>query len=229
MPSSLRRARVAGVDGCCDGWVIAERESSRSVAVRVVERLAEAIAPADVVGIDMPIGLPDEWHRAADIAARRYVSPRGSTVFPTPPRTLLACTTYEQVNTVARAQFGKGVPRQTWHLFPKITEVDTLARRLLVEPSCTRLVEIHPECSFRALTGRVLASKHTAEGIFERTEALRAVVGDAVDTRPRGARPDDVLDALAVLWSAERFSRGGHVELGDGRCDALGLPMRIVY
>ena len=209
--------------------MIAERASPRSVAVRVVEQLADAITSADVVGIDVPIGLPDEWHRAADIAARRYLSPRGSTVFPTPPRVLLACTTYDQVNTVARARFGKGVPRQTWHLFPKITEVDTLARSLLLERPGARLVEIHPECSFRALSGRVLPSKHTPEGIFERTAALRAVVGAAVDARPRGAAPDDVLDALAVLWSAERFTRGEHVELGDGRSDALGLPMRIVY
>lgn len=218
-----------GIDGCRQGWVIAERASPRSVALRVVEQLADAITSADVVGIDMPIGLPDEWHRAADIAARRYLSPRGSTVFPTPPRSLLACTTYDQVNTVARARFGKGVPRQTWHLFPKITEVDTLARSLLLEQPGARLVEIHPECSFRALAGRVLASKHTPNGIIERTEALRAVVGAAADARPRGARPDDVLDALAVLWSAERFARGEHVELGDGRSDALGLPMRIVY
>jgi hypothetical protein len=37
-----------------------------------------------------------------------------------------------------------------------------------------------------------------------------------------------VLDACAVLWSAERFARGDHVTLGDGSVDALGLPMRIL-
>ena len=49
------------------------------------------------------------------------------------------------------------------------------------------------------------------------------------DVRPLpGARFDDVLDAHAVLWSAERFARGAHVTFGDGRRDARGILMRIV-
>ena len=60
------------------------------------------------------------------------------------------------------------------------------------------------------------------------------VFGAIVDIRPRGARVDDVLDAFAVLWSAERFARGEHVVLGRDAQQGLvmhderGLPMRIV-
>jgi predicted RNase H-like nuclease len=46
---------------------------------------------------------------------------------------------------------------------------------------------------------------------------------------PRGAGEDDLLDAFAALWSAERITRGEHKVLGDGHTDVTGLPMRIVY
>jgi predicted RNase H-like nuclease len=211
-------ARAVGIDGCRGGWVAARREAT-SVRVSVVARVEDAMRDGDVVGIDMPIGLPTTWHRVADIDARRFVSPRGSTVFPTPPRALLDCSSYEEANERSRELFGKGLTRQAWHLLPKIREVDDLVRRRS---------EALVECSFRALTGRVLAPKRTASGRDERTAALRPFVGDAVDVRPVGAAADDVLDALAVLWSATRYAAGEHIEFGDGTRDGVGLPMRIV-
>ena len=75
---------------------------------------------------------------------------------------------------------------------------------------------------------RPLPSKHTADGIERRRALLLPRFGPVVDARPRGAAADDVLDAYAVLWSAERFARGEHLTLGDGSVDELGLPMRIV-
>jgi predicted RNase H-like nuclease len=216
------QAPAVGIDGCRGAWVVARRVAT-SVDVRVVARIEDALHDGDVVGIDMPIGLPPTSLRAADIEARRFVSPRGSSVFPTPPRALLDCASYEVANARSRELFGKGLTHQAWQLMPKIREVDDLARRW-----GDRLVEVHPECSFRALTGRPLASKHTATGRDERTSALRPFVGDAVDQRPIGARPDDVLDALAVLWSAERYAAGEHLQFGDGALDSVGLPMRIV-
>jgi predicted RNase H-like nuclease len=49
----------------------------------------------------------------------------------------------------------------------------------------------------------------------------------ALGDLPPGARLDDVLDALAVAWSARRWARGAAEVLGNER-DARGRPMRIV-
>jgi predicted RNase H-like nuclease len=215
---------VVGIDGCRRGWVLAARNTDGDAQVRVVERLDDATTGFDIIGIDMPIGLPDAWSRAADVEARRFVSPRGSTVFPAPPRALLSCASYAEANEFAKRAYGRGVSRQAWNLVPKIVEVDGLASAL-----GDRIVEIHPECAFRALTGQVLPSKHTPAGVRSRQEALRPLFGDGVDARPAGAAADDVLDALVVLWSAGRYAAGAHVELGDGARDRLGRRMRIVY
>jgi predicted RNase H-like nuclease len=212
---------VAGVDGCRSGWVIATRRG-----VRVVEQLDLVVADADLstIGIDIPMGLPQDWDREADRAARRYLGRRSSTIFPTPPRELLSLRTYPEANARSRERFGTGLTKQTFNLFPKIVEVDRLAR---VAPP-DRLVEIHPECAFVAMCGAPLPPKRSVDGAVARLALLRPLYGDVVTARPSGARADDVLDAFAVLWSAERFARGAHFVHGPAERDGLGIPMRIV-
>jgi predicted RNase H-like nuclease len=220
--------KVLGADGCRAGWVVASRHG-----VEVLDRLDRIVADATVavVGVDMPIGLPRVWGRDADRQARQLLGrPRASSVFPTPPRSLITATTYATANQRSWSELGRGLTRQTYHLFERIKEVDALVRAAMdaaSEPG-DRLVEVHPECSFRVMAGRHLPSKHTADGIARRRALLLPRFGPVVDDRPRGAAADDVLDAYAVLWSAERFARGGHLTLGDGSVDELGLPMRIV-
>ena len=218
--------KALGADGCRGGWVVVSRDR-----VAVLPRLDAVVADATivVVGVDMPIGLPREWLRDADRQARRLLGrPRSSSVFPTPPRSLLTATTYAEANQRSWSELGRGMTRQTFHLFERIKEVDGLATAM---PACAhgdRLIEVHPECSFRVMAGEALPSKHTADGIERRRALLLPRFGPVVDDRPKGAAADDVLDAYAVLWSAERFARGEHLTLGDGTVDEHGLPMRIV-
>jgi predicted RNase H-like nuclease len=173
----------------------------------------------------MPIGLPDTWWRAADVDARRFLGGRrASTVFPTPPRPLVHQTDHAAASALSRTLFGRGLPRQSFHLLPRLRELDELARTQGED----RILEVHPECSFRALAGTTLPSKHRSDGREARQSLLRPLFGAVIDVRPRGADTDDVLDAFAVLWSVERFLRGEHIEHGDGARDRYGLPMRIV-
>ena len=90
-----------------------------------------------------------------------------------------------------------------------------------------RFIEVHPECSFRALTGSVLAPKRTALGRDQRRQALEPIFG-IVEPRLAGARPDDILDAYAVLWTALRHQRRESVVLGGSEVDGRGLIMQIV-
>jgi predicted RNase H-like nuclease len=212
-------ARVAGVDGCRDGWVVATNDGvtlSRSFATI-------ADANFDLVAVDMPIGLPDAWGRAADRAARSYIRPRGACIFSAPPRSLLAYDTYTDANAAAKADYGCGLTRQTFNLFEKLRDVDAV----IDATNQHRFAEASPECSFRALTGSVLAPKRTPAGRRARLVALEAEFGP-IDVRLPGARPDDVLDAYALLWTAQRHEAGTSVCLAGDETDGRGLVMRII-
>ena len=225
-PTGRLAPRCAGVDGCRGGWVIATRDG-----VRVESSIASVIESFDVVGIDMPIGLPVDRSRAADVEARRYLRPRGSTVFPTPPRACIDAPDYATACADARSATGKAISKQAWNIVAKMKEVDTH-----VGPEHEqRIAEVHPECSFLAMQrldsndARPFESKHTAVGREQRTTVVQRTF-DTVVRVPPGAQLDDVLDAYAVLWTAERFARGDHFTLQGPAAerDARGLLMRIV-
>jgi len=209
--------RVCGIDGCRSGWVVAS-----AAGTRVVPTLDVVIAEFDVIGIDMPVGLSDNGSRECDAAARKLLKKRACTVFPSPPRDLVHLDDYPTANRESRLRFGRGIPRQAHALWPKIREVDAIAR---AHPG--RLVEIHPECSFVEMTGELPPSKHSDAGKIFRETALRETFG-RLPERPSGAKWDDVLDAHAVLWSARRYVDGTHRPLGDGSIDRYGLAMLIV-
>jgi predicted RNase H-like nuclease len=209
---------AAGVDGCRTGWVVATVDGAR-----VVPSFATILREVDLIGVDMPVGLPSSWDRAADRAARAFIRPRGSCVFPTPPRALLAYDEYGEANLAARTRFGLGLSRQTFNLFAKIRDIDNA----IDATSQQRILEVHPECCFRAMTGTVLPPKRTPLGRSLRTDAIAAYFGP-VDLALPGARADDVLDAYAVLWTVLRHERGESLVLGGDDLDERGLIMRIV-
>lgn len=190
--------------------------------VEVVRTLLELLPRFDIIGIDMPIGMSGDGRRLCDTEARKALSHRSSTVFPVPPRSLVHHTDYATANQESKDRFGRGIPKQAFAIWPKIREVDTVACLFPL-----RLVEIHPECSFAAMAGELLPSKRSDAGKKFREKVLREHFAEVATTLP-GAKPDDVLDAQAVLWSAQRFAAGTHRTLGDGATDACGLPMRII-
>jgi predicted RNase H-like nuclease len=217
--------QVAGVDGCRAGWVVALGPPGRPpTSVRVVSRFLDALDgdPA-VVAVDIPLGLSEDGPRACDVEARRLLGPRRSCVFPAPPRAVLGASGFAEALTRSRAAVGRGLSLQAWHLVPKIAEVDTA-----VDTGAEAVVEAHPEVSFARLAGAPVDSpKRTAEGAAARRALLGPLLG-AVPSRLAGAAPDDVLDALVLLWTAGRHHHGRSSSLGDGSVDSRGRPRRIV-
>lgn len=215
-PQCTQRSQLAGVDGCRGGWVVATVEGAT-----FEPRLHRGLGTT--IGIDMPIGLPDRESRASDREARAFLGARRSSIFTTPPRACLATADYPTALAASRAAMGIGISVQSFHLLPKIRELDAL-----VEPGESQFVEIHPECAFLLLNDHVgLPPKSSTDGALLRTELLRGWYGPLPPV-PRGAKPDDLLDALAVLWSVHRYVAGEHRTFGDGAVDARGLPMRVV-
>lgn len=207
---------VLGVDGCAAGWVGALLVGDRvelDVAPTVAELVARARVHPTVVGVDIPIGLPDAGPRQADLAARREL-PRGrkSSVFPTPVRAAVSATSHPEANAAQRAATGKGLSVQGSHLCSRIAEVDGWVRR----GAGVDVLEVHPEVSFAALGADVVTSKRTPAGAATRLGALRAAgLQLPDDLRVRGAARDDVLDACAVAWTAQRRARGESRRLPD--------------
>ena len=218
---------VLGVDGCPGGWVGALVEAGR---VRWhAGSFAELLElPADVVAVDIPIGLPDgAQRRAADVEARAVLGGQRSSVFFVPPRVVLEAPTQAEATLLSRRAGSVGVSIQTFHILGKVAEVDALlqADRALLD----RVVEVHPEVSLRRLCGRPLPPKRTASGRAERLDVLRGWLPglELPVPRPGRAAPDDCLDAVACAWTAARWLAGDAEVLGD-EVDATGLPMRIV-
>lgn len=200
--------RVAGVDGCWAGWLVASSEVDAHGALarpglHVVPTFGAVLdVPLDQIAVDIPIGLLDVLTvggREADRAARRLLGPlRGTSVFSAPVREVLLADPWP-----APIPPSLGLTLQAWAITRKIREVDDALRaRRLPAPV---VIETHPEVVFFDINGgrAVELPKRRSLG-REARRALLERVGlwwpDLIP--PAGAKTDDLLDALACLWVA---------------------------
>jgi predicted RNase H-like nuclease len=222
---------VGGADGCRTGWVVCRRAADGTLDIRVVKTLAEACEGLSILAVDMPIGFVDfpRPPRACEVEARRHLPGKASSVFPTPCRPVLDCTTHAEANALSKSM-GVGINQQTFHLFPKMREVDTLMR---ANPRLHPIVyEAHPELAFaRMNAGKpVLSKKRQPDGYAERRRLLARHGFSTKIDRLAGAALDDILDAIAVCRTATLIAAGTATCLGptDQR-DRHGLPMNIWF
>lgn len=202
--------RVLGVDACRTGWIgiAVGNGPPESHFAPLIDDLVREAGPVEVVAIDIPIGLPDTGSRKADELARALVGPRrASSVFTTPARAAIECDDYATA-AENRRRTGKGLSRQAYGLRTKMLQVDHWIRR----QNGPRVVEVHPEVSFAAMAGGPLsASKTTWNGAGERRALLAAAgitLADQLGTAGTKAGVDDVLDAAAAAWTAQRVANG---------------------
>jgi predicted RNase H-like nuclease len=207
--------RVLGVDACRQGWVGVVLDGAppgRFASAHLAGHIAELVAAAEtdgpvaVVGVDIPIGLPDSGRRRADVLAAARIGGLRSAVFLTPVRAALEAPDHARAVELNRALGGWGVSIQAFGLRTKVLQVDAWAR------TCgRRVVEVHPEVSFATLAGGPLRHrKATFTGIRVRQRLLESV-GLAVPEDPGWAGQagvDDVLDAAIAAWSAMRVAAG---------------------
>jgi predicted RNase H-like nuclease len=208
--------RVAGIDGTKGGWVGVVLEDGVFAGdhlVQPVEARFDDLVDAQVLAIDVPIGFGP---READAAARRFLTGAASTVFTTPKREIL------------EMPFGPGlgVSAQAHALGRRILHVTQLAQ------ADSRLYEVHPEVSFRAMNGgRPLRyRKKSAGGVLERLELLRQHGIELAKLRESASVPlDDVLDAAAAAWSAQRIAMTAARTLPDPPEVVDGRSVAIWY
>lgn len=230
-------ALVVGVDGCPNGWLAVSRRDGGAVHCQRLASLADLfidkVAPT-VVAIDVPIGLLERGGRECDVEARRVLGPRRSSVFTAPIRPLLTATSQAEASRIRHQLEGKRVSIQAWAIVAKILEVDRLLRS---NPAwCEIIREVYPELCFFFLNGKrpMSESKKKAGGRAERVSLLRAWCGEMIDEalgeRPKlGCKADDIVDAFAALWTAERIQRAEAVSIPPiPPVDAHGLRMEMV-
>jgi predicted RNase H-like nuclease len=213
-----QESAVLGIDGCPGGWVGALVQGS-DITWHHGSLASLLSLEASVVAIDIPLALPvGGERRVCEIQARSRLGAQRSSVFFAPPTAVLAAGSHAEASALSRAAGSVGVSIQTWNIVPKIVEA--------LDAGDPRLVEVHPELSFRAL-GTVSASKKSPAGQSERLSLLRSWLPAAAvpSPRPGGASADDCLDALVCAWSASRWLAGTAQELGrevlDGRISRL--------
>jgi predicted RNase H-like nuclease len=214
---------VAGVDGCRAGWVVVH--DGCAFVCDSFDAVLQALPGATIIAIDIPIGLEEHYAsggRECDRLARaRLGQPRGTSVFPAPPRPAV----FARSLPAARA-LGWPATKQSLNIAEKIEQVDHAMTPALQE----RVFEVHPELTFAELNGgiAVLSKKRGRAGRDERW-ALLAGIGQAPPERPRaGEGEDDLLDACAAAWSATRIARHADRRLPpDPPCDSRGLRMEI--
>ena len=201
------------------------------VSVASFGDLVGLTAECDAVGVDIPIGLSESGRRTADVQARKLLGgARASSVFPSPIRAVLSCTGYREACDVSARLSGRMISKQTFALVPKIRE----ANQTMTPALQRRVVEVHPEVSFRALNDSVTisVSKHLAAGVEYRESLLIPVFGEylSLHPRPAGAQPHDLYDACAAAWTAWRVAQGTARRVPKTpEVDARGLRMEIVY
>ena len=240
MRKVLGETWLAGVDVCRAGWIAAfVRPQGGEVRLRVVPRFAEVTAAREapaIIAVDIPIGLPEQagrGGRTADNVARSLLGARKSSVFSVPSRRAVFAevgpfdgqqsryAAHQRACAVARETSvpPRGITIFAFGIFSKIREVDAVLQSDRALPG--RVRETHPEFAFwRLNAGCPLASsKKTKAGLAP------AIVKGAP---PKGAGPDDLLDALVCAAIAARIHGGLARPFPDPpERDACGLPMAI--
>ncbi|MGB6181614.1 MAG: DUF429 domain-containing protein [Rhodococcus sp. (in: high G+C Gram-positive bacteria)] len=231
MPSPAQNsASVAGVDGAAGKWIVAVLDG-RDVELTLaqdVDAVLDVTQNCAAVGVDMPLSIPDTGVRTAEAEVRRFLGSARSSIFATPVREAVYADSWEEACVISRAHTGKAISKQSWYLTRYIQAWQA------AEPDLLRVLEVHPESSFRALApDTVFTSKKRARGIAQRFGALEDVVDTArlirrVAELDDGPAMDDVLDAVAAAWSARRWLTGEADVFGDSALDSRGRPDRII-
>lgn len=205
--------KVIGIDGWKGQWVAVFLKDGNYQDVAIYPSLNELLesisaeAGITTIGIDMPIGLTNSPPRKADQMAREAIGKRRSSVFDPPPRFCLQkkyVNDYRLANQESQKRCARGISAQSFALIKLIAETEAAAQK------DNRFYEIHPELSFRTIKGEPLEySKKTWNGQSERLHLLNSAgihLPKSLPGKLGNIPPDDLLDAAAVAWSANRIA-----------------------
>lgn len=145
---------------------------------------------------------------------------------------VLKAQTYQEACRTRLRIEDKKTSLQAWGIVPKVRELDDL---LTTDGALVRRVfEVHPEVTFTEWAARPMEfSKKKAAGRAERLNLIESVWPGATDRSRKELdsgdyQLDDLYDAFAALWTAQRIATGTHRFIpATEELDSQDLPMRI--
>jgi predicted RNase H-like nuclease len=193
---------------------------------------------ASLLLIDIPIGLAESGgdSRQCDRLARRVLGPQDGTVITPPVREATRKRRYPAAKRVNERKADRALSKRAFALSDGIAAVDSLLCNVPEAKAAFR--GSHPEVCFRAFAGEPLVSpRTTAAGYAERMRTLAGFDTDAppvvqaVAEATEGERiaVADVLDAVALAYTAQPGPGSLRSLPPDPPIDPEGLPMEIVY
>lgn len=232
---------IAGVDGCKGGWLAIRKDLESSEFTSEVrssgDQLINQSTNPEVLALDIPIGLTDSGPRQCDLLSRTMLGkPRGRSVFPAPIRPAIAASDQREAISITRSVDGKGVSAQAFGLYPRIREIDEIIRSN--DEARGFVYEVHPELCFMAWNNGkpIQESKKSHEGMSIRLGMVKSHFGAETVHAVRQRHPlsqvadDDIYDAFAALWTAERINLGVADVIPDiPEIDSFGLQMGMWF
>lgn len=233
--------KISGVDGCRGGW-LAFHFDGESWSENLFEEFNQLYSTSDanLILIDIPIGIrtTESLERLCDLESREILNKRKSSIFPAPSRVAIGCNDYRRASQKNKEATGRGLSKQSFHIIPKIKEVDDFIQSTNYNPIKKRIREVHPEVCFWGLNGcsEMNYKKKSALGICERMQVLGGYIKDVNkifdQTRSRYYKSqvadDDIIDALVCAVTA--LFNGSHSTFPlTPETDSKGIPMEIVY
>jgi predicted RNase H-like nuclease len=204
-------SQIIGIDGCRAGWIAASFQKNQ-ITFQLLHSLQKLISTNEkqYIGIDMPVYLSDHEFREADQEARRLLKRRAATVFSAPITKILHAISYKDACQLSFKLTGKKISKQSWNLFPKIKDVQQVKNKF---QGVRIFYEIHPELSFMAMNKMEILeiSKKLAQGKEMRLNLIKSIYPSFNFKKVRkqflkkDVSDDDILDAIAVLWSTHRI------------------------
>lgn len=221
--------------------VIIEQHGQNFMLAEKFSDLIQILSVNVRVLVDMPVGLLSEGqifsgNRPCDVAARKLLGKKHSSIFSPPCMEAIHEKSYQQASAVNESIVGKKISKQSWNIVPKIREINAF---LHLNPIWRKnILEAHPELAFQTLNQHIPLqfSKKKPDGLAERIHLLEAFhPGMATllrqmqsDSTLKGkASADDIADAacLAVLnWQRGDRLRNISKEYPE---DLLGNKMGI--
>jgi predicted RNase H-like nuclease len=228
---------VAGVDGAPGGWIAVLW--GKTLDHHYCKSFAEVLdLKADVIAVDMPIGLPAIASRRAEGEVRKLLGARRPSVFSIPCRAAVMEQDYRAACAVnlERSHPPRKFAKQAFNLFPKVREIDNL----MTPDLQMRVHETHPELAFCVMNGKrpvPLAKKARnggdKPGLDLRKTLLAANGFPIVDLPPatylrKQVGEDDLIDACACAWVARRILKRENLVFPQSpEFDEMGLRMSI--
>lgn len=230
---------IAGVERTRAGWltVVSDHGAVKAYIFADFATLLKRLPDLDTLVADVPIGLPRQYPRQCDKLASQAIKPRHNNVFMTPLRPVLDCASHADANAMHKSLCGIGLSQQALHILPAISEVDQAIQAGLI--STDIIHEGHPEVSFWAANGQqpMPDIKQSPVGHYCHRRLLEREFGQDYFPAIRKQFPlkrqtddDDILDALILLWTAQRIAdSSADCFPAQPETDPTGIDMAICY